>query len=292
MTAVIAAQGHVGIRREESFASGGAATAYQPIFSEDITTSKNYDYQDRIMNTSEQVGAQLMNETVAGSITFPVTPAGPEEWWRCGVGGSATPYAPARPLSSMAIEIDRETGAIYTSGDRIASLDISSAAGQGLQCVAAIEGKGMQTYAATTPSFTASDDSFQHSEATFEIDDVVDNSIMSFSVTINNNLVTDLFTNTRERRDIPATKCMVTGSIVKIFEDAVTRNNFFSGDSVRLEAIYARGSNVFTITLPKVRFDTDSAPLSSQTDYIAETIAFTAYVDDPSTENSITISVI
>ena len=54
MSASIVALGHVGIRKEESFASGGEPTDYQPIFSEDIRMEKHYDYSDRIMNTSNQ----------------------------------------------------------------------------------------------------------------------------------------------------------------------------------------------------------------------------------------------
>jgi len=292
MSASIVALGHVGIRKEESFASGGDPTDYQPIFSEDIRMEKHYDYSDRIMNTSQQVGGRLLNVGITGSITFPISPDGPEMWWNCGLGQTSYIYSEERPLDSMVITLDREAGDIYTSGDMISSLEISSAAGAPLQCVASIEGKGYSDYTASTPSYTSGDDGFLHNEGKFYVAGAEILNVMTFSVSINNNLVTDLYTNQKERRDIPATKCMVTGNMTLLFEDTTQRNRFMTEESVKLEAVYARGANSFTVTLDKVRFDDDSQPLSGQTDYIAETINFTAYVDDPSTEESIQITVV
>ncbi len=94
MTIGLASMGYVGIRREESFASGGAVTGFQPIISESIVQAKNYFYPAQIMNSRQQQGGRLMSELANGSISFYVTPQNLEEWWRCGIGGSSSPYSP------------------------------------------------------------------------------------------------------------------------------------------------------------------------------------------------------
>ena len=293
MTQPIAAQGYVGIRKEESYGSGGLPVEFQPIYSEDLQITKNYHYGDRIMATPSQVGGRLMNVSVAGSVTFPVSPAGPEQWWLCGIGGTASPYAPARPLKSMVIHVDRETADIYTSGDAISSLEFSSSQGGPLQCVASIEGKGYQKLTeGVGASFTSGDDPYLHNEAEFEFDDIsTSGDIISFSLSINNNLVTDLFGTGKERVAIPATKVMVTGSFTKLFQDTTELDDFLAELPVKIDAIYSRGANSITFTMNKVMFDNVSSPLSSQTDYIAETFNFTAFIDNTS-NNVLTVTVV
>ena len=292
MTVPIAAQGYIGIRKEESFGSGGAAVEYQSAFSEDIQITKNYYYGDRIMATPSQVGAKLMNVTVAGSITFPVTPAGPEQWWIAGIGGTASPYAPARPLKSLVLHIDRETADIYTSGDMIASLEFSSSQSNPLQCVAAIEGKGYQKLTqSASASFTSGDDPYLHNETIFEFDDVENSDITAFSLSINNNLITDLFTNSKEKVAIPATKVSVTGSFTKLFQDTDELDSFLSELPQKVEVTYFRGNNSFKFAMNKVMFDNSSSPLSSQSDYVAETFNFTAFIDNTD-NNVLTLTVV
>ncbi len=292
MTVPIVAQGHVGIRKEESFASGGIPTAFQPVFSEELTMNKAYSFSDRIMNTAMQTGGRIMHNNVTGSVVFPVSPGNSQVWWECGIGGTSSPYQVARPLSSMVITVDRVQGDIYTSGDMIASLEFTSSAGNPLQCTATIEGKGFQSYTAGAPSYTSGDDPYLHNEAVFELDDVAVNDVMSFSVSVNNNLVTDLYANQKERRDIPATKTVVTGTMTKLFENTDARNKFLQELPVKFEATFSRGSNSFKITLVKVRFENVSEPLSGQTEYISETFNFTAYIDDPSGEEVIEVTVV
>lgn len=292
MSVAIAAQGYVGIRIEESFASGGAVTDFQPIFNEDLVMNKQFYYGDRIMETGQQVGARMMRHGISGSLTFPVSPSNPTQWWKCGIGGTASPYRYARPLKSMVVHVDRVNGDMYTSGDMINSLEISSEAGGPLQCTTNIEGKGFQSLTAPASSFVSGDDPYLHNEAVFELDDVADSDIMQFSVAINNNLINDLYANQKERRDIPASKQAVTGTITKIFQDTTARNKFLTEAPTKIEAIYSRGSNQFAITLAKVKFDTLGEPLAGQSDYIAETFNFTAYVDDPATEYALSLVVV
>ena len=285
MSVPIASEGHIGIRKEESFASGGVVVDFQPIMSEDLQMTKNYYYGERIMGTPSQVGGRLMNIGIAGSVTFPVTPQGPEQWWIAGIGGTASPYAPARPLKSLAMEIDRDTASIYTSGDMIGSLELSSSASNPLQCVAAMECKGYQKLASNSPSYTSGDDPFLHNEAVFEIDDIEVTDVTSFNVSINNNLITDLYANQKERIDIPASKVTVTGSFTKLFQDTTALDQFLSEGPVKLDVTYSRGANSFAIQLNKILLDNIAEGLSGQGDYIAETFNFTAYVD--STANDV-----
>lgn len=281
MSVPIAAEGYVGIRKEESFGSGGAVTEYQSIFSEDLQLTKNYYYGDRIMATPSQVGGRLMNVTVAGSVTFPVSPSGPEQWWIAGIGGTASPYAPARPLKSMVIHLDRSTADIYTSGDMITSLEFSSSQSSPLQCAASVEGKGYQKLTqGVAASFTSGDDPYLHNEATFEFDDAENLDVTDFSLSISNNNITDLFGTSKERRDIPAAKVAVTGSFTKLFQDTDELDTFLAELPVKMEVTYARGANSFKFQMNKILFDNSSSPLSSQTDYIAETFNFTAYIDN------------
>ena len=292
MTVPIAAQGYVGVRKEESFASGGAVVEFQPVYNEDLRLVKNYYYGDRIMSTPSQVGARLLNVGLNGTITFPISPAGPEQWWICGIGGTASPYAPARPLKSMVIHVDKETSDIYTSGDMIASLEFSSSQSNPLQCVATIEGKGYQKLTqGASASFTSGDDPYLHNEATFEFDDVENTDITAFSLNINNNLITDLYTNGKERIDIPAGKVTITGSFTKLFQDTDELDTFLSELPVKIEATYARGSNSFKFQMNKVKFDDNSTSLSGQGDYIAETFSFTAFIDNIS-NNVLTLTIV
>ena len=290
MSTGIGSSGHIGIRVEESFASGGDVTAYQSIISEDISMSKNYLYVDRIMGTSEQVGAPISNVGAAGSITFPVTPENSEIWWQCGIGGTVSPFKPARPLKSMVVEIDRDTGDILTSGDMISSLAFSSSSGATLQCVASMECKGFQTTTAGSPSYTSGDNPYMHSELSLEIDDTAVTTVTDLSFTVENNLITDLYATGKERRDIPATKCNVTGSMTLIFESTTQRNKFLAESDVKIQATYTHGTKSIAFLFPTVKYNTDSQPLAGQNEYIAETIEFTSYIEYPATDYSISVT--
>ena len=292
--ASIVARGACGIRKEASFASGGAIDNWLVFESASFSKTNQYAYNDRVRNTPEQVGGRFMYTLVNGTITFPVTPQGPTQPWECGIGGTG-PYTPQIPLSSMAIEIQEgNIGTIYSSGDMISRVELGSRQGEVLRCTVGIEAKELSGRSATSiPStaFPSGDDPFLHSECTFTLDGVANNQVTAFSVTKENNLVTDLLANQRARRDILATKAVVTGSISLLFEDTTQRNRFFNQLPSSIEANYVRGGRSFKIELVNVNYDTREAPLDGQTSYIVDTLNFTAFTNDPANQNSIKLTV-
>lgn len=286
----IGALGHLGIRRESSFASGGAVDSWQPFTSESLELTFNNVYSDRIQNTAEQVYGQQGNETVTGNITFSVSPQNPSQWWSCALGQTLSPYSVQRDLSSMLLQIDRETAAVQASGCMIGSMTLSSSQGSELTCSVDIEAVGLSSVAAGSPSFTADDAPYLHSDATFSLNGTNDTSITAFSVTINNNLQTDLFGTGRRRIAIPAGKLAVTGSFSKLFDDVVERNAFLNAQVRSFKASYVRQGASFVILCSKIRYNGHPENISGQSTYIIETFNFTGYCDDPATENSIRIS--
>lgn len=290
----IPARGALGIRKEASFASGGVIDAWQVFESASLDPTNVHVMQDRIRNTPEQVGARFTQRIVSGNITFPVSPNMPVTWFECGIGGTG-PYTPQIPLSSMAMELQEgDVAAVYSSGDMISRLEFSSRKGDILRCSVSIEGKDMAARPATSiPStaFPSGDDPYLHTECAFTLDGVVNNQIESFSVSKENNLITDLFANNTTRRAIPATKAVVTGSIGILFEDTTMRNRFFNQLPSSIVANYARGADAFKIELVRIVYTNDARPLDGQSSFILETLNFSAYVDDPSAQNSIKITV-
>lgn len=292
MPVSISARGALGIRKEASYASGGGLDNWQIIESSTLEKRNQYIYQDRIRNTPEQFGGQFSHTVLSGQITFPVTPANPTQWWECGIGGSG-PYTPNFPLSSMAIEVQEgQIGTVYTSGDMITRLELSSQKGDILRCTASIEGADMTSRVASTATFSSGDDAYLHSECTFTLDGVVNNDVESFSVSQDNNIILDLYGNTPRRREIPATKATVTGSIALLFSDTGMRNRFFNQLPSRIVALYARAGRSFEIQLNNINYDVDSRPLQGQTSFILETLNFTAFVKDPTAQNSIKVTVV
>ncbi len=291
MPASIAARGAVGIRKEASFASGGGIDNWQVVESANLSKSIVNVYQDRIRNSPEQVGGRAAHTLVAGQIVFPVSPANPTQWFECGIGGTG-PYTPQRPLSSMAIEIQEgNIGTVYSSGDMISRLEFSSRQGDILRCTASIEAVDLSQRAAGTVSFASGDNAYLHSEGVFTLDGVVNSDIVAFSVAVENNLITDLTANSFRRRDIPATKALVTGSIAIIFTDTTMRNRFFNNLPSRITAEYRRASREVQFDLNNIKYDVSDRPLESQTAYILETLNFTAFVNDPTSENSLSVTV-
>lgn len=296
MTTPIAALGHVGIRKEGSFASGGAVDSWQPIDSEDLGLNVSNVYGDRVQASAEQVGGIESRRSVNGSLTFGITPSNPSEWWECGVGGSSSPYSESRPLSSMLIQVDKETAAIQTSGDMIASMAFSSAQGEGpsaeLKCTVNIEGVDESSVSAGSPTWVSGDVPFLHSEADFKLNGTSNTGVTAFTVNVNNNLADDLYGSGKTRKDIPATKLLVTGSFTKLFEDTTERNAFITAQVRSFQATFTRGANSFDINVAKLRYDTKPTPLGGQSEYIMETFNWTAYVDDSATEDSIVLTVV
>lgn len=291
----IPARGALGLRKEASFGSGGALDNWQVIESASFDVTNNHVFQDRVRATPEQVGGRFTNRAVQGSVVFPVSPANPTQWWECGIGGSG-PYTPQIPLSSMMIELQEgDVSAIAASGDMIGRMEFSSRKGDVLRCSVQLECKDIGGRAATSipaNSFTSGDDPYLHTECTFQLDGVTNNQVEAFTVTKENNLIGDLFANNATRRAIPATKAMVTGSISLLFEDTTQRNRFFNKLPSAIVATYQRGSRSFKIELNKIAYLTDSRPLSGQTSFILETLNFQAYVDNPSAENSLKVTVV
>lgn len=290
MATPVGAQGHLGLRKEASFASGGAVDNWLPINSENVSLNQANVYSDRVRNTSEQVGGQVGLRSVAGDINLPVSPKWATQILQCAIGGTSSPFAPARPLNSMLFQIDHETAAIQVSGCMAASLGFSSTQGGELLAVLGIEGKGLANVAAGSPSYTASDNPYLHHEASFQLNGVADTNITDWNLTINNNLVTDLYGTGTMRVDIPAGKCLVTGSFTKLFTDVTERNAFLNSQVRSFWVKFLRGSNFLTLFCPTVRYDSHTENIGGQSEYILETFNFTAYVDDPATENSIRVS--
>ncbi len=290
----IASMGYVGIRREESFASGGAVTGFQPIVSESIVQTKNYFYPSQIMNSRQQQGGRLMNELASGSISFFVTPQNLEEWWRCGIGGSSSPYSPlaVNVLESMVVNIDRVTSDLYTSGDMITTMEFSSSNANALTCAVGIECAGFSSGDVGAATFTSDDDPFMHSEAVFNVGGVADDEITAFTVSVNNNNITDLYTGNRlTRREIPNTNITVTGSITRLFTDNSARNLFLANAQTSFDATFSRGSRSFKIDCAKINLESDDTPLSGFGSPIVETIPFTAQIDDVSADKAIELTV-
>ena len=295
MAVPIAAQGAVGIRRESSFASGGAVDNYQPINSEDLVLNQVNVYGDRVRNTEKQVGGTPHHKAVTGGVVFGVSPSNPQQWWACGLGSSnnVSPYNGVRPLPSMLINADRKTGAVQTSGDIISTLSLASSQDGELTCTVAVEGKDMASTAAfaSNSSYNSGDAPYVHSEATFRLNGTVNADVMSFGVEINNNPATDLFGSDQARRDIPAKKRGVTGNYTKLFQDTVERNAFLANQNRSFQVTFARGAKSFDINVPKLKYDTNPEPLAGQNEYILETFNYTVFIDDNS-ENDVVITVV
>ena len=278
------------IRRESSFASGGAVDSWQPFTSESLAMTYNNVFTDRVQNTAEQLGTNGGTISVNGNITFPLSPQNPAQWWRCGLGQSASPFTVERDLSSMLLQIDRETGAVQVSGCMVGSMTFSSSQGSELSCSVDIEAAGMSNVTAGSPIFTANDAPYRHEEAAFALNGTNDTSITAFSVNINNNLQTDLYGTGTQRIAIPAGKLLATGSFTKLFDDTVERNAFLNNQVRSFKASFVRQGASFVILCSKVRYNTHPENISGQSAYILESFNFTAFVDDPATENSIRIS--
>ena len=291
----IPARGALGLRKEASFGSGGLIDSWQVLESGSQEESPNYVMQDRVRNTPEQVGARFSNAGVSGNFTFPVSPANPTQWWECGIGGSG-PYTPQLPLSSMMIELQEgDVAPTLSSGDMISRIEFSSRSADVLRCTVAFEGKGIGGRAATSiPStaFPSGDDPYIHQEATFTLDGVENQQVENFSVSKENSLITDLYANNRSRRAIPATKAIVTGTIGILFEDTSIRNRFFNRLPSSIVALYQRGGRSFKLELNKLVYTNDTRPLEGQTSFILETLNFSAFVDDPASENSMKVTVV
>jgi hypothetical protein len=291
----IPARGALGIRKEASFASGGGIDNWQVIESASFDKTNNHVFQDRIRNSPEQIAGRFAQTFMTGNITFPVSPNSPNQWWECGIGGTG-PYTPQLPLSSMAMELQEgDVAAVYSSGDAISRLELSSRKGDILRCSISFEGKDLSGRPATTIPSTAypsGDDAFLHTECTFTFDGVVNQQVESFSVSKENSLITDLFANNATRRSIPATKAVVTGNVELLFEDTTQRNRFFNRLPSAIVANYVRGGDSFKIELNKVVYSNSSRPLEGQTSFILESLSFTAYVDDPTAENSLKVTVV
>lgn len=292
----VAALGHVGIRKEAAFASGGSIDNYQPIDSEGIGLQRENIYGDRIQATEEQVGGITGRRKVSGPIVFGVSPQNPTQWWECGLGQSSSPHSGERPLSSLMIEVDRETGAIQTSGCMVVSLTLASAQGSGpdaeLKCTAQIEGKDIGKATAGTPSFTATDAPYVHSEGAFKLNGVADDDITAWSANIANNNALELYGSDLTRQKISATKLVCTGSFTKLFETLTERDAFLNDGGARsFQVTFTRGARSFDVNVAKLKYDTAPRPLEGQTSYIMETFNWTAYVDDASSENSVVITV-
>lgn len=279
----IAALGHIGIRHEASFGSGGAVNEYFPFISEDIQLSIGYSYTDKVMGSPNQMGGRYNQESVSGSVTFPVTPQLPNTLFKVGIGQQSSPFSPSRPMTSFAMEIDREDGAVYCSGDVVGSFEMSSEQGGELVATVQIEGKGFKKESSvTSPSFTSGDDAYLHAEARFYINGVETLDVTAFQVTVDHQLQTGLYANQRQRRVIPATKVVVTGQITKLFADADELDTFLAKGTVAISAVYGRGARSLTILINKAHFDAWNAGNGGQSEYILETIPFTGYADDVS----------
>lgn len=284
-------QGHIGIRKEASFASGGAVDNWQPINTGSLDAAPRFLYSDRIRSTAEQVSAPEVGRVVSGSLVFPVTPQGPLQWWSVGLGQAASPYSVARPLSSLLIQLDQETAAVQASGCMIGSMTLSSQEGGELMCSVDIEAKDLASVAAGSPLYTSGDFPYVHAEAVVKLNGVTDTKVRSWSLTVNNSLITDLFGTGVARTDIPAGKLVVTGSFTKLFDTVTERDAFLARGVRSFEATYTRGLRSFDVLCNRIKYNSRPASLTGQSDYIVETFEWTAYVEDPTAEQSVKVTV-
>ena len=287
----VGAQGHVGVRREASFASGGTIDNWQSVDSVDIQRQVNIAYGTRIQNTAEQVGAIFTNRGVSGSLTFGVTPQNPQQWWAAAIGQTASPYTVQRPIASLMMQVSKNQAAFQVSGCMVTEMTLGSQSGQELKCTVNLEGVDMASVTAGTPSYTSGDVPYVHEEADIRLNGTTNNDVTSWNMRIQNNNVTDLYGTARTRQDIPATKLLVAGSYTKLFLDNLERNRFLADLPSSFRAIYTRGSRSWDINVNKITYDNRQSPIGSQTEYILETFNWTGYVDDPSTENSVSLTV-
>ena len=291
----VGARSVLGLRKEASFGSGGGIDSWQVIDSENLVRTQVFAFLDRVRNTPEQVGGRVVHELVAGQIVFAVSPANPTQWWEAGIGGSG-PYTPQIPLSSLMVEVQKaQVGAEASSGDMIDRIEFSSKSGGALMCTVQIEAKGLGGRVATSVpagAFPSGDDPYIHEEATFTLDGVVAQNVLSFSVAKSNNLQKDIFANQRQRRDIPAGKAVVTGALSLIFEDTTMRNRFMNAKPSSIRAQYVRGGRSYTFDLVNLVYDSDDKPIQDQSSYIAENLTYTAYVDEPASQNSLKLTVV
>lgn len=292
----IASVGCLGIRREESFASGGDVNEYQPIISEALNPVKEYFRPANIQCSRQQAGGRLIGESIAGPVNFYVTPANIQTWWRVGLGGSASPYTSkgTTTLESMVVQVDRVKREIYTSGDMITSLEFTASNTDGLQCTANIEGQGFSI--AATPlsaTFNSGDEPYMLSEATILVGGVEDAEITGFSISLNNNNITDLRTgNSLVRREIPPTSTTVTGTFTRLYTDTTASDLFLGNAETSFKATFVRGSNSFALECPRVDFETDEHPLAGFSEVVIQTVSFTAFVDDPAFDDMFKITVV
>ena len=291
MAGGIGAQGHLGIRKESSFASGGSVDNWQPVINASVNLAYKNVYTDQVRNTPEQVGGQQANRAVTGSIAFPVTPQNASQWWVCGVGQASSPYKPTRTLSSMLFQLDQEQECVQASGCMIGTVAFSSTQGEILTCSVDYEAKDMADVTAGTPSYTASDNPYLHSEAVVKLNGSTVTNVTAFTITINNNLVTDLYGTGYTRVDIPAGKAQITGSFTKLFNDSAEYNAFLAASARSFQITFSRGTRSFDINCAKIRYDTRPSEVTGQSDYIMETFSFTAYVDDPASEQSVALTI-
>lgn len=286
----IAALGHLGLRKEESFGSGGAVDSWQPIISESMKVTKENIYGTRIQATGEKVAGIASRKFANGTISFGITPQNPSQWWQCGLGQSSSPYSIERPLNSLLIQVDKETAALQTSGDMITQMEITSESGGELMCNITIEGKDGANVSAGSPSWVSGDAAYIHSEGTFKLNGVTDNDISAFAVTLNNNNATDLYGSNNTRQEIPATNLEVTGSFTKFFNDNTERDAFLTDLPRSFQVTFNRGGRSYDINIARLLYDDRDDPLSSQSDYVAETFTWTAYVDDVTVDKSVVIT--
>jgi len=290
----IGALGHLGLQKEASFKAGtvgaSGSQSFQPITSEGLVITHGNVYSDRVQDTGEQLGTERGNYGVAGPVTFPISPQNDGRWFECALGGGYSPYSIERPLGSLVLEIDREQLCVNASGCMIGSITFGSSQGGELIATADIEAAGMTSGDATSATYTADDNPYLHSDAVFTINGVDISEITTWSLTLNNNLVTDLWGTGREREDIPATKLAVTGSFSKLFKNTAERNTFMSNDESSFKVVFTRGTKSLVFLCAKTRYDSAPANIGGQAEYILDTFNFTAFVDDPATQYSVRIS--
>jgi hypothetical protein len=191
------------------------------------------------------------------------------------------------------IEIDHETAAVQASGAMIESLVFSSTQGGELSCTMSIQAEGMNNRAVqtATPVFSGDNNPYLHSDLSAKLNNTADTSITTWSLTLANTLVTDLYGTTKRRIDIPAGKLVVTGTFTKLFDDTTERAAFLAQSERSFWAKFSRGTNYLTFWCPEIRYDSHSENIGGQSEYILETFNFTSYVDTPATNvNSLRIS--
>ena len=310
----IAAEGYLGIAKETDYGTAiGSPTKYIPILSESISADTGGIFPEDIRGDRARHLALEGPFGVSGDVEFQ---AGPENGLgqillgalgtveSTGTGTVTHTFTGVSTLPSYTVVVNVGDTLVRTiSGCKVGTLALSCAAGEPLTVTATLVGRNETVGTATTiPSYSTLEP-FKWSEAKVTVDGTVDANIESMDLTTENTLVTDLRTLNQSRliKELPERGRVITGSMDLNFTNVTQYERFLGGGtepqispwtgSLKFEWLPNAGAAYsLSITLPKVRFRTDSINISG-TDRVVEGIEFDALYSAASTADVIAVLV-